>query len=320
MTTSSRDALIADIGGTNVRFALTRGRGHGHHDTRDYHCADFANPAEAVLTYLSEVRPAEPPSVAAFCVACPVQGDEIALTNNPWRFSIDGTRRTLGLDRLEVVNDFVANALACPRLTSGDVTAIGGGTARPRSPIAAIGPGTGLGVALLVPGGHGRWLPVATEGGHVTLPALSDREAAVIALARTEVGHVSGERLVCGPGLAYLHDLLRRLDGQPPLALEPAEVTSRAVAGSDAHCVEALEMLCAMLGTLAGNLALTSGAQGGLYIMGGIAPRIVPFLKGSAFRSRFEAKGRFENYLKAVPTLVVTHPYAAFLGLEGLVG
>lgn len=320
MTTSAREALIADIGGTNVRFALTRGGNSGHHSSRDYHCADFANPAEAVLTYLSDVRPPEPPTVAAFCVACPVQGDEVALTNNPWRFSIDGTRRTLGLDRLEVVNDFVANALACPRLTSADMTSLGGGMARPRSPMAAIGPGTGLGVALLIPGGHGRWLPVATEGGHVTLATLTDREAAVVALARNDIGHVSAERLISGPGLACLHDLLRRLDGQPPAPLTPPQITTGALSGGDAHCVEALEMMCALLGTVAGNMALTTGAQGGVFIMGGIAPRILPFLKASQFRARFEAKGRFEDYLRAIPTHVITHRYAAFLGLEGLVG
>lgn len=320
--------LIADIGGTNARFALTDGCG-GWRDERVLRCADFPGPAEAVAAYLAAVRPARAPTRGAFCVACPVLGDTITLTNNPWRFSVAETRAVLGLDRLEVVNDFVANALACPRLGAEDVVPVGSGTARPGFPIAAMGPGTGLGVALLVPDAAGGWTPVATEGGHVTLPATTAREAAVLAevrrmLAETgpEMGaeddHVSGERLVCGPGLVLLHATLCRLDGRAVPVLTPADVTAAALTGGDAQAVEALDLFGAFLGTLAGNLALTTGALGGVYIMGGIVPRILETFAAGPFRARFEAKGRFRDYLRAVPTLVVTHPYPAFLGLEAL--
>lgn len=322
---SSAPALIADIGGTNARFALSEGTGAGSgwRDEKVLRCADFPGPAEAALAYLSEVRPPRLPERAAFCVACPVLGDTVTLTNNPWRFSIEQTRAALGLERLAVVNDFVANALACPHLGGDDVVQVGTGAPRAGFPIAAIGPGTGLGVALLVPDGRGGWLPVATEGGHVTLPATNDREAAVIAavreaLAPTVDAHVSGERLVCGPGLTLLHATLCGLDGREAPALTPAEITTAALAGTDAQAVEAVDMFGAFLGVLAGNLALTTGALGGVYIMGGIVPRIVETFAAGPFRARFEAKGRFGAYLREVPTLVVTHPYPAFLGLEGL--
>lgn len=318
--------LLADIGGTNARFALTDGNG-GWREERVLRCADFPGPAAAALAYLSEVRPPRLPGRGAFCVACPVLGDTIALTNNPWRFSIEETRAALGLDRLEVVNDFVANALACPHLGSGDSVKIGDGTPRAGFPIAAIGPGTGLGVALLVPDAHGGWLPVATEGGHVTLPATTPREAAVLDAVRDLLDqtpdspappHVSGERLICGPGLELLYAALCRLDGRVPSAPTAADITTAALAGSDAQAVEAVDLFGAFLGILTGNLALTTGALGGVYIMGGIVPRILDTFAASPFRARFEAKGRFSTYLRAVPTLAVTHPYPAFLGLEGL--
>lgn len=313
--------LIADIGGTNVRFALTDRHG-AWRDEQDFRCADFAGPAEAARAYLATMPSGESPVFGAFCVACPVLGDSITLTNNAWRFSVDGTRKALGLNRLNVVNDFVANALACPLLAPTDRVQIGRGAPREGFPIAAIGPGTGLGVALLVPHGGG-WQPVATEGGHVTLPATTEREAEVLAALREALEpmgdpHVSGERVVSGPGLALLHATLCRLAGRNTPPLTPAEVSAAAIAGTDFQAMEALDLFFGFLGSLAGNLALTTGALGGVYILGGIVPRILDPMMASSFRTRFEAKGRFREYLSNVPTLAVTHPYPAFLGLQGL--
>lgn len=321
MTTAP--GLIADIGGTNARFALTDGD-RGWRDERILQCTDFDGPAAAARAYLDAVHPPVPPRRAAFCAASPVLGDEVRLTNNPWTFSVEATRTALGLERLEVVNDFVANALACPHLAADDRVPIGGGTPRAGCPIAAIGPGTGLGVALLLPHADG-WLPVATEGGHVTLPAVDDREAAVIARVRADLAaatgdsHVSGERLVSGPGLVLLYSTLCRLDGRTPPPVTPNDVTDEALRGDDPQAREALTLFCGFLGTLAGNLALSAGALGGVYIMGGIVPQILAFFRDSPFRERFEAKGRFRSYLAAIPTYAVTHPYPAFLGLVGLV-
>ena len=336
-------ALIADIGGTNARFALVdvgkglrpggdTGKGlRPWRQERVLPCADYTDLASAIGAYLrllAQDSPTGTPPVietAAVCVAGPVVGDHLALTNVPWRFSITETEAELGLNRLIVVNDFVANALACPQLGPAEVVAVGGDggerMARPGFPLAALGPGTGLGVALLVPDPRGGWLPVATEGGHVTLAAETARETAVLDLIGADYGHVSGERVVSGPGLALLYTALRRLDGweDPGPLPNPIDITEAAQAASDPHAVEALTLFCGFLGSLAGNVVLTTGALGGLYLLGGIVPQILGVLDTSPFRQRFEAKGRFCTYLHPVPTLAVTHPYPAFVGLGGVV-
>jgi glucokinase len=314
---SSGPGLIADIGGTNARFALAL-PGGGWTAERVLRVADHGGPAEAAAAYLAEVAPETPPRRGAFCVACPVLGDRVTMTNAAWDFSVRAVQAALGLDTLRVVNDFVANALACPRLGPRHLETIGGGSALAEAPIAAIGPGTGLGVALLVPSSSGL-VPVATEGGHVTLAAADDREAAVLALLRRDWDHVSAERVVSGLGLPLLHQAVGRLDGHQPVAPPPtpSEITAAALAG-DPWATETLTLFCGFLGGTAGNLALTTGAAGGVYLLGGILPAILPFLRASPFRDRFEAKGRFGAYLARIPTWVVTHPYPAFLGLEGL--
>lgn len=313
---SPSPALIADIGGTNARFALTV-PGGGWRDERVLSVADFPGPAEAARAYLEAVRPAQAPRQAAFCIACPVMGDDIRMTNAPWAFSIDRTQAALGLDSLRVVNDFVANALACPHLAPDHVVQVGGGVPRSGAPIAALGPGTGLGVALLVPAPDGRLIPVATEGGHVTLAAADDRQAAILARLRRNWDHISAERLVSGTGLPLLHQAVAQEEGHALTATTPKAITAAALAG-DAGAVATLNLFCAFLGNVAGNLALSSGAGGGVYVLGGIIPAILPFFTASPFRANFEAKGRFRDYLSAIPTSVVTHPYPAFLGLEGL--
>jgi glucokinase len=251
-------------------------------------------------------------------VASPVTGDRVKLTNRNWSFSTGALRRRLKLDRLVVVNDFVGIAMAVPGLKPRDLLKVGPGAAVKGAPVAVMGPGTGLGVSLLVPDGK-RWLPVATEGGHVTLPAVDDDDAAVIAALRSRFGHVSAERALSGPGLANLHDAMGALAGKRALTGDPAQITDRAIAGDDPLAVATLEKFCAMLGTVAGNLALTSGALGGVYIAGGIVPRFGrTFFARSAFRARFEDKGRFKSYLRGIPTYVVTADQPALLGLNRL--
>lgn len=310
--------LIADIGGTNARFALVGPDGVAH-DSRTLLCVDYEGPAAAARAYLAEVRPPAAPVRGAFCVACPVTGDAVALTNNPWRFSVELTRQALGLDRLTVVNDFVANALAVPLLTDADRVRVGGGAPVPGMPVAVLGPGTGLGVALLVPAGDGRVVPVATEGGHVTMPATDAREAAVLDRLARRFDHVSAERVISGAGLVNLDQALCGVEGVEPATGDAAEIGRRALDGEDDVCLRALLLMFGMLGTVAGNLALSSGALGGVAIMGGIVPRYLDLFRASPFRARFEAKGRFRDYLAAIPVDVVTHRYPAFVGLAGLV-
>ncbi|MBY0430571.1 MAG: glucokinase, partial [Rhodospirillales bacterium] len=259
------------------------------------------------------------PRRAAFAVASPVLGDEVGLTNHTWRFSIRRTGEMLRLDTLNVVNDFTAVALSVRSLGSGDVVAVGGGAAVPGTPIAVIGPGTGLGVSALVPVGE-TWVALATEGGHVTMAARDEDEDAVISwLRRRHRGHVSAERVLSGPGLSNLYDALAAVQGRQVESLPPSEITRRGLAGECDLCRASLDMFFGMLGTVVGNLVLSLGARGGVYIAGGILPRIKDAFVASRFRERFEGKGRFMDYLGPVPVWLVTHPYPAFLGLEGLV-
>jgi glucokinase len=232
--------------------------------------------------------------------------------------AVRALRETLGLTHLTVVNDFTAIAHALPHLGAADRRAVGGGEAAPDTPVALIGPGTGLGVSGLVPDGRGGWTALATEGGHVTLPATDARDMAVIDYLRGRYDHVSAERVLSGPGLVNLYEALARIEARDAAALTPAEVTARALLGDDPLCTAAVALFCGFLGTVAGDLALSLGARGGVWIAGGIVPRLGDAFAASPFRARFEAKGRFGAYLKPIPTWVVTHPYPAFPGLAAL--
>lgn len=311
---SPNSSLVADIGGTNARFALLQGGRPCH--LQVLQTADYENLQAAIRFYLGATPGARPTS-AAFAVASPVTGDAVRLTNRNWSFSIDELGKDLGFQSLAVVNDFAAVALSVPRLGPDEVEGIGGGRAADGAPVAVIGPGTGLGVSALVTV-DGRTHPLATEGGHVTLAGCTEREGAVIDHLRRRFGHVSAERCISGPGLVNLYGALCALAGGEAARLTPADVTERALAGSDELCVEAAGMFCAMLGTEAGNLALSLGALGGVYIAGGIVPRLGRFFKASQFRARFEAKGRFATYNAAIPTFVITADQPAFTGLAAL--
>lgn len=308
--------LIADVGGTNVRLAFAHAD-NSWSGERVYQCEGYSNPTEILRAFQNDTGLPLPDHIA-LCIAGPITGDDAAFTNLGWHFSIEEMRHDLGIKTLTVVNDFVANALACPRLPASALMQIGQGTARKNYPIAAIGPGTGLGTATLVPNGTGGWVPVASEGGHVTLAASTQREWDIICYLRERSSHVSGESAVCGNGLEALHNAIRDLDGLDPLDLSASEIAALALSGHDPSSREALEVMCAMLGTLAGNLALTTGALGGVYILGGILPRMADFLRQSEFRKRFENKGRLSSWVSPVPTWLVTHPFPAFPGLIGL--
>ncbi|HYH38074.1 MAG TPA: glucokinase [Azospirillum sp.] len=305
-------SLVADIGGTNARFGLIDDT--GVHDSRIFRCADFPSLEAAATAYLTTVPANLRPRQAAFCVAGPVTGDIIEITNLRWTFSVEQVRATLGLERLKVINDFTAVALCIPRLRDNDRVQVGDGVPEPGAVVGILGPGSGLGVSGLVPGPRG-WTALSGEGGHTTMAPISDRESAVLAQLRKAYDHVSAERVLSGPGLVNLYTALSILDGREPARLTPAEVAAKGAEGSEPHCAEAVEMFCAMLGTVAGNLALTLGARGGVYIAGGIVPKLGPVFTHSRFRKRFTEKGRMRDFLAPVPTYVITHELPAFLGL-----
>jgi glucokinase len=315
MPAASVPVVLADIGGTNARFALALD-GEILHEAH-LAVADYPGPLEALDAFLAGVRRLPAPRRAALAVAGPVEGETARLTNSPWRVAAAELRSSFGFDEVILINDFAAVAWAVPRLSGGDLVSIGGGRARAQAPVAVIGPGTGLGVAGLIPAKPGP-VVLVTEGGHATMAPADDRESDILACLRGRCGHVSAERVLSGAGLVNLYETLAELEGWAPASPGAAEITRRALAGDDARCGAALDAFCAMLGSVAGNLALTLGALGGVYIAGGIVPRFPDYLAASRFRARFEAKGRFRDYLAAIPTLVVTHPDPAFLGLVAL--
>jgi len=310
-------ALVADIGGTHARFAMIEPGGREIVAPVITPCADFPGLAEAAQAYLKKNVTGARPRMAAFDVAGPVIGDVAKLTNHPWRIEISAVRRALDLDRLEVINDFAALAHAVPRLGPGDRATIRAGAKGAAGPIGVIGPGTGLGVAAVIPNGAGGWVPLASEGGHVTLAAADERDDALLAELRRRFGHVSAERVLSGPGLVNLYEAVCALAKAKPEPLTPEQVAERAHAG-DALPAETLGLFFAWLGNVAGNLALTVGATGGVAIAGGIVPRYLPQLTASKFEERFLDKGRLRTFLEPIPVYVVTHKLPAFIGLAGL--
>lgn len=318
---SERPWLLADIGGTNARFGwLADGASVPEH-VQTLPTAGHASPAVAAQHYLAELSRRlgaayAPPRAAAWAVATAVAGDEICFTNSGWSFSRSAAASALGLERLEVLNDFEALALSLPHLQPEQLRAFGGpARGLDGAALAVIGPGTGLGVAGLLPTRQG-WAAIPGEGGHASLAAADDFEAAVLACVRAEFGHASAERLLSGIGLPVLHAAVAQVLGQavhgPRLSAE--QVVEGALKLGDPLCQRTLDSFCALLGSFAGNVALTLGARGGIYIGGGIVPRLGERFFASDFRRRFEAKGRFESYLRAVPTLLITDTLAALTG------
>lgn len=296
-------ALAADIGGTNARFGWIDHEGAPIEHVQVLPCADHATVGDAVRAYLAaHTLPA--PASMAMGIATPVVDDLVRMTNHHWAFSQQALRAELGLERLLVLNDFTTLALALPSLPTAHLRQLGGAAVNHAAPKGLIGPGTGLGVSGLLPSPAG-WVAIAGEGGHVTLAAHDDREEAVIHQLRHRHGHVSAERAVCGSGLVSLYEAVCAVESRDADKLLPSDVTSRGLAGTDPACTEALSHFCAFLGSVAGNLALTLGARGGVYIGGGIVPRLGHFVDSSRLRERFEDKGRFREYLHPIPLLVI---------------
>lgn len=307
--------LIADIGGTNARFALLGEA--GRHGERVLACADFPGFAAAVEHYLAMIDAqagARRPLEAAIAIASPVSSDHVRMTNHVWQFSASQTRRHLGWRRFIILNDFTALAMALRHLPPQELEPVGAGRAVADRPLALLGPGTGLGMSGLIPAGE-HWVPLQGEGGHATLPAVSEREVAVYRQLHQRFSHVSAERAISGPGLVNVYKALCAMDGVAVQALNPPDITSRAAEASCLQCMEAVSMFCALLGTVAGNLALTLGATGGVYIGGGIVPALGHQFANSPFRDRFEDKGRYTDYLAAVPTYVIHTRLPALIGL-----
>jgi len=312
-------ALVADIGGTNARFALTDTAAAGPPALRECQAlrnADFASLQHAAEHYLESVG--AQPARAAIAVACPVNTDEIRLTNRAWSFSRRELQQALGLAELRMLNDFGAVAWAVPTLQGEERTHLfGPERSGVQGPVTVIGPGTGLGVALLVGADADGWRVVETEGGHVTYAPIGEEEESIARWMAAHFGRASNERVLCGNGLAHIDAVLRGAvnleSGRPSSLRDPAQIVDAALAGHDVAARRTLARFCAVLGSVAGDAALIHGART-VAIAGGIVPRFIPFLRSSAFRERFLLKGRFAAYLESVSIHVVTHPQPGLLG------
>lgn len=310
--------LLADIGGTNARFGWVDAPGAPVSRVCSLSVAGFAGPASAARAYLSDLAQRfgadfSPPRRAAIAVATAVAGDRIAFTNSHWDFSLAEVQADLGLASLLMLNDFEALALSLPGLGPSQLRTHGVAPPLAGSMLAVVGPGTGLGVAAVMPTRQG-WVALPGEGGHATLAPADDLESALLACVRRQYAHVSAERLLSGIGLPLLHQALGQVLGALPAARTTVQIVADGAVGDDALCSQTLDLFCALLGGFAGNVALTLGARGGVYIGGGIVPRFADRFFASAFRERFEAKGRFRDYLAAIPTALITDTLAALNG------
>lgn len=307
--------LVGDVGGTHARFAVIAAPGHPPTRIRTLACADYPGIEAAIRAYLS-MENIPIPKRACIGIASPVRGDPVSMTNHHWSFSVEALRRAIGFTQLRVINDFTALALSLPDLHPDELRQVGGGDAPSGHAIGLIGAGTGLGISGLIPCGT-HYVPLAGEGGHVSLAAGNRREAEIIAVLRERFGHVSAERVLSGPGMVALHDAIVTLSGEslcPDRNLSSTEISARGLAGSCPACTETLNTFCALLGAVAGDLALTLGARSGIYVGGGIVPKLGDFFTTSPFRARFEQKGRYVAYLASIPTFVIDAPFPALRG------
>ena len=290
---------------------------HDLSEIRVYPCADFEGLAQAYQAYLTDTDTQT--GRLSVAMACPVERDRVKMTNNHWQFSKRQLLADLGLDELRIINDFTAQSLAVPLLQDDEWIELHPGEPAERKPKLVIGPGTGLGVGGLVPTRQD-WVPIVCEGGHVAATAANHDEAAVIEHLRDRFGHVSAERLISGQGIENLFQAYAHLAGvEQPEDWTAAIISRRAVEGRDALSVQTLNSFCAFLGTTVSNAAVTLGSLGGIYLCGGILPRMVEFLQGSEFLDRLHHKGRFEHYLKSMPVRLVTAPQAGLLGAAAAV-
>lgn len=305
--------LVGDVGGTNARLALVDGEGHIRHP-KTYPAADYASLTEVIATYLETTTGRKRPPRAVIAVAGPVVDGEIEFTNLDWRISEGELVGTFEFEAARLLNDFAAQAMAAPLLDPDDLRPIGPSLrGAPGAPLVVLGAGTGFGVAGLARSERGD-LAIPCEGGHAGFAPVDDLEAEVLKILRRTHGRVSIERVLSGQGIFDLYRALGEIRGvATPLPDEKA-VTAAGLSGGDLVALETLDRFCGVLGSVAGDIALTFGARGGVYVSGGIAPRLIDRIVTGEFRRRFEDKGRLSDYMADIPTAMIVHPYAALVG------
>jgi glucokinase len=304
--------LVADVGGTNTRVALFDPARAEFRALSTYVNREFATLEDILRQWLDEL--AEPaPEVCCLAVAAPPSVDRVVMSNMDWSFSCRELATGLGLRRLIRLNDFEANAYALPHLTSRDRKELYGGKSDHADRLATVGPGTGLGGAFLATFDHIH-RSFACEPGHMGLTPGNELELDIFRLLLPRHGNVYAELLVSGPGLSRLHQALGEVRGEYTDSLHPADISRLGLAGEDKLCVLALETFCALLGSVCGDFLLATGSYGGLYLAGGIVPRLITAIGNTAFHQRLVEKGAMRDTLAAVPVHVITTDYPGLIG------
>lgn len=313
--------IVADIGGTNARFALVTEKSQEQFVIEHINVlngADYPQFEDALEAYIASLNGVQA-RAACVAIAGPIDGDVVKMTNLPWSFSKSAVQARFDFAAFDVINDFAAVAVGTSSLTDKDLIEIKSGVINPKANKAVLGAGTGLGVAGLAYN-SGSWLPIPSEGGHVNMAPATKFEAEVIAAGLQRFGYVSAETYVSGPGLVNLYQCVCDVEGVAVSQLQPKDVTARALAGDDAQCLKALHTFCCFLGTVSSNLVLTYGGKGGVYLSGGVVPRFVDFLKDSEFGERFSNKGVMSHYVQNVPVYLIGYDHIALLGAATWIG
>ncbi|HCM46482.1 MAG TPA: glucokinase [Colwellia sp.] len=313
--------LVADIGGTNIRLAITDNN-NNISEIETYQCQLYPHLSNVIHQYLTDKNLLHVKVNACLAIACPVDTDAISMTNLPWKFSQKQLKEELKLNSLTLINDYTAIAMAIPLLTDEQKVKIGGGAPALNQPIAVCGPGTGLGVANLE-NIDGHWHCLGGEGGHIDFAPVDELDIQIFQQLKKTKKRISYEQLLSGYGLEQTYQALLVINNQqkndvettePSIKLSAKDISTKALAGSCKICQQALSQFCKVLGSFAGNLALTTGSIGGVYIAGGIVPRFVDYLKNSEFRERFETKGRMSHLNEQTPTYIITESQPGLLG------
>ncbi|PKH07450.1 glucokinase [Moritella sp. Urea-trap-13] len=304
-------SVVADVGGTNIRFAVCDLETGALSELKEFACAEFVTLEAALAQYFAALSG----EITHLCVgiACPVENDHVVMTNLNWAFSKQALQDKLKLASLHIINDYTAISLAVPFLSAEEKIQIGAGECQTDGVTAVFGPGTGLGVSHIVKAA-GKWISLDGEGGHVSFTPNTPEQADILCLLQAQFGHVSAERILSGQGLVNLYKSLCTLSEQEAKFDQPKDVTKAALDGSCDIARKSLAVFCQVMGGFAGNLALNLACTGGVYIAGGIVPRFVDFFQASEFRRCFEDKGRFKDYLAAIPTFLITHDNPGLLG------
>jgi len=309
--------LVADIGGTNARFAALR-EGQLESEFEFYHSVEeYPSFSDLVVKLRDEIANVTgftgAPHSVCLAVACPADVEHISFTNSHWDFTKSQLKQWFDCEQLVVINDFEAIAHGITELGPEDVIQVGGGEPQVHKPIGILGAGTGLGMAALISHSDGYHV-LDTEGGHADFAPVDQQQMELLSCLRQTYKRVSLERVLSGKGIVNIYQAICQMEQTPTQFATPPEVVAAALDSSDPQALAALNMFCESMGAAAGNLALTLGARGGIYIAGGVVPRFSDFFVNSGFRNKFEDKGRFVSYLQPIPVYLVMRNNLGLLG------